>query len=377
MATASPQMPSEPSPIHKYHLTRHPNGTWYAYAHYYHGGKRQTFRRSCKTKDKTRAVRERSRLNALAKKGQDPLTLKRQGAPTGSRLVRHVVGDYLEYCKHQTRPGTHRSHCDYVNKHFGPLMDTPAHLLNSQQIERWQAGILKTGVKKSTVNRILVILIAALNRAKRHREISEIPYIQKFKLEEDTPRWFTDEEARALLTVSEELGRETALFVRLGLLCGLRPGEALALRCCDVDRDTGFLHIRPHEDDGFAPKTNTIRSIQVVSSLWPYLEHQASGRYFPRRNNPALPRGDFRKPWQALMAAAAIDPPATPYALRHTFGTSLARPKPDGTPSCRAPEIQKLMGHSSIRMSERYIHLTDDDPRLKRAVEGVAALLGM
>lgn len=53
-----------------------------------------------------------------------------------------------------------------------------------------------------------------------------------------------------------------------------------------------------------------------------------------------------------------------PHTLRHTFGSRLAQAGAD------VLRIAKLMGHSDLKMSERYIHMnTDDLERDIRAME--------
>ncbi len=48
----------------------------------------------------------------------------------------------------------------------------------------------------------------------------------------------------------------------------------------------------------------------------------------------------------------------TPHTLRHTFGSRLGMTQGVGQAT-----IQHLMGHKTARMTERYIHLTDEHKR--------------
>jgi len=55
--------------------------------------------------------------------------------------------------------------------------------------------------------------------------------------------------------------------------------------------------------------------------------------------------------WEPAVKLAGLEPPdPTGHDLRHTFGTRLARA---GVP---AHEIMALMGHSSLRSVQRYLH---------------------
>ena len=56
----------------------------------------------------------------------------------------------------------------------------------------------------------------------------------------------------------------------------------------------------------------------------------------------------------------------TPHSLRHTFGTRL------GKSGAEAFTIMKLMGHSSVTISQLYVHPTPDT--IERAFEKLQAV---
>ena len=49
-------------------------------------------------------------------------------------------------------------------------------------------------------------------------------------------------------------------------------------------------------------------------------------------------------------------PPKALHCLRHTFGTVMARKVP-------LPVLQKLMGHSDVQTTLRYVDVNEDDKR--------------
>lgn len=276
-----------------------------------------------------------------------------------------IRDDFLEWSADPDKHSDawHNSVRWYIGAHFGEYVDgrrfdqIPLDQISAGTVEKWQRKIRRKPSKyggtlsAKTVNKVTGIVRSMFNYAMRNNIVTpaQVPFFPRLREIDEVPRWFTIEECKALLTVTAD-DMDNGRFVRLGLMAGLRRAEILSLRCCDVDRESGQLLIRAHDDDGFQPKSRKARMIPVHRDLWPYLEHTESGRYYPATRRTF--RSEYRKPWEAIMEAAAIDPWATPHALRHTFGTTLA-----ATPGVTAFDIQQLMGHSTVKMSERYIHL--------------------
>ncbi|HPO09709.1 MAG TPA: site-specific integrase [bacterium] len=279
-----------------------------------------------------------------------------------------VLPGYLGYSQARHSWKWHESIAGYVRKYFDPLLHHRLNEIGRGDVQDWQNSLLRTGLKRASVNRIVGILSTLYTYAIDHDLIDPQwrPQIKKLKEERPPIRWFRDDEVRALFEVAPQLGDEVALFVHLGIQAGLRLQEILSLRYIDVDRTHGQVIIAAHEDDGFRPKSRQERRVPVHPDLWPLLNRISSGRYFPPGPRGALEgnghRVDFRKPWNDLMRCAGIEIHSSPHAMRHTFGTWLARN------GCSAFEIQALMGHSSVMVSERYIHLVGG-PGLRRAIE--------
>ncbi|HEX4455292.1 MAG TPA: site-specific integrase [Kofleriaceae bacterium] len=62
--------------------------------------------------------------------------------------------------------------------------------------------------------------------------------------------------------------------------------------------------------------------------------------------------------------AGVARPPKALHCLRHTFGTVMARKVP-------LPVLQKLMGHSDVQTTLRYVDVNEDDKR-----DAIAAVFG-
>jgi integrase len=338
-------------------LHKEPNGVWYARNR---EGARN-LKRSLHTTNKRVAEKRLAELIELQSRGGRP---RPHDVPT----VAGLLPEYLEHKQASNAEGWFNTvECAVQGEHFRWVLDKRLSDITAGDIQNWQNRLGNSRLTPATINRYVGIL-SNLYTFALDRELIEPhhrPRIKRLREERQPRRYFTAEQVKALFEVSPSLGYDVALFVRLGILAGLRKEEILSLRTVDVDRESGLIVICDHRpDDDFRPKSRQERRIPVHNELWPWLNKKNTGYYFPSRAPHRPYRENFRKEWDLLMKVAAIDAPATPHAMRHTFGTMLARN------GCTAFEIQQLMGHSSVRTSEEYIHLVGGRS-LKRAVESL------
>src|SRR5512147_618150 len=78
--------------------------------------------------------------------------------------------------------------------------DTPLIQLNAEALEGYRDRLVRQGLAPATVNRYLAGVRAVLNRARDEwGEIEQVPQIKPLKLENERPRWLSeDEEARLI-----------------------------------------------------------------------------------------------------------------------------------------------------------------------------------
>lgn len=167
-------------------------------------------------------------------------------------------------------------------------------------------------------------------------------------------------EKNRVFVVSAELEREylaVAVYplhevAVLMLDLGLRPDEAVSLRKTDVDGNAVTVRSgKTSNAKRSLPQTRrTLEVFALCRAAFP-----DSDWVFPGRKSNHLTRGRVSMAHIELRS----DHPVWPtefllYSLRHTFGTRLAE-------SGASPfDICALMGHSSVKISERYIHITPD-----------------
>ncbi len=136
---------------------------------------------------------------------------------------------------------------------------------------------------------------------------------------------------------------------------GLRVSEALAITVKDIDSVRMVLHI--HE-----PKNRFDRSVPLpaptlaaLRTYWKECRPQSRDGYlFPGEGtSPTMTREAALLALRKAAKSAGIAKRVYPHLLRHTYATHMMEIGTD------LRTIQILLGHRSIRSTERYTHLTE------------------
>lgn len=137
--------------------------------------------------------------------------------------------------------------------------------------------------------------------------------------------------------------------------CGLRCSEIIKLRLQDV-RTNHFLVFGKGNKQRVVPASR--RCLDAISD---YLRLRSSvlvagsDVLFVREDGSSLSRSIVYKIVRAAFAGSAVSHIAHPHALRHTFATICCL---HGVP---IPRLQRLMGHSSISTTFRYLSVVPDE----------------
>jgi integrase len=150
-----------------------------------------------------------------------------------------------------------------------------------------------------------------------------------------------------------------AAAFRLLLFTGCRLREILHLQWGDVDFEHGMLFLRESKT-GRKPVILNAPALAVLESL------PRVGSFVIAGDDPAKPRSDLKRPWQAVAKHAGLEGFRI-HDLRHSFASIGA-----GS-GMGLPIVGKLLGHAQPRTTQRYAHL-DNDP-LRRASESIGATL--
>jgi site-specific recombinase XerD len=144
---------------------------------------------------------------------------------------------------------------------------------------------------------------------------------------------------------------------RLILNQGMRPDEVACLRKADVDLDRGQLHIT----SGKSPAAR--RTLDLTSESRVILARRMPGGskwIFPSSRNPGQHVTRLNGAHDRVCAAgskAGVPFTFVLYDFRHSFATRLAQAGID------LATLAAILGHSSIRLAQRYVHPTAEHKR--------------
>jgi integrase len=299
----------------------------------WHDGKRIRKSFFAKTRE------EAASLLAAAKTQHDHgIPIPHSGVTLASFLV-----DWLETVKPTIRPRTYESYELHVRHHVNPeIGNIRLSALRPEHVRGLLTRKLDSGLSPQTVIHMRTVLNTALRQAIGDRLLSWNPVssVKRPKVRRRVYRQFTPEQARAFLAAAENT-RLGAAFA-IGLSLGLRRGEVLGLRWCDIDLEALTLRVEQTIQRvrakvvgtaGFLvaePKTERSRRTLVLPvMLVPVLRrhrarqaqerlaagtdwHDAGGLVFTTpRGGPIEPR-DVQAEFKATLAAAQL-PTANTY----------------------------------------------------------------
>jgi integrase len=206
--------------------------------------------------------------------------------------------------------------------------------------------------RRSTANRVLTILKAALNHAHREgRCASDDAWrtVRAFR-EADAARlrYLSDDETRRLTNACSP---DFRVLVTGALLTGCRYGELAAMAVADFNPDAGTVRVR-------SSKSGRPRHVVLPREGLDFITGLAAGkpgsaRLFLRSNGKPWAKSEQQRPLATACKAGRIDPPVNFHGLRHTYASRLAMR------NVPLAVIAAQLGHSDTRMVEKhYGHLS-------------------
>lgn len=201
-------------------------------------------------------------------------------------------------------------------------------------------------------------LRAMLNKAVQWGYLTDSPMkgIRLLKEPPERVRYLTTEEiARLLARCSEHLRP----IVICALHTGMRKGEILNLKWSDVDLHNRMILLE-------RTKNNRRRMIPLSGVLCSVLKALSRRSEYVFCSEKGERFGNVRKGFKAALKRASIEDFRF-HDLRHTFASHLTMS------NCNIRTVQQLLGHTTIRTTMKYAHLSKE--YLEEAVNLVGAKL--
>ncbi len=205
-----------------------------------------------------------------------------------------------------------------------------------------------------TVNIELRSLRAAFATAVRWHMIPHHPFLdcKLFRIPTTSPAFMSREQFRTLVRAADDLWFKQILFTTV--MTGMRLAEVTLLTWNRVNLEKRLLYV--HSSGMFNAKGDGKRIIPLNSTITSLLKHirarNNSEYVFALPSTGKQPSVDFvSHKFHKTLLKTTLDRKLHFHSLRHTFASWLVQ---DGI---SLYEVQKLLGHSSSRVTEIYAHL--------------------
>jgi integrase len=230
-----------------------------------------------------------------------------------------------------------------------------------------QKHIAAKPVSPASVNRALATLRRLLRLAHEWQIINRVPRIRLLPGEHNREFILSHAQEVLYLEMASQPLKDIAALV---LDTGLRLGEALALEWPEIHLEPaagarfGYLHVRDGKSR-FA-RRNVPLTERARAMLDTRKAESQGEMVFSEDGTRPMRISSLDHLHRTMRQTLKMPSVFVLHSLRHTYGTRL------GEAGADAFTIMRLMGHSSVTVSQRYVHPTPE--ALERAVERLEGL---
>lgn len=248
---------------------------------------------------------------------------------------------WIQESSHKRSLCSDQMHLRWLHTH---LKDIQLDEIDSHLIQKISLAKTNSGVTKATVNRMLALMRAILNKAVNEWEwLEKIPRIKLQKEENRRMRWLSPHEAATLIAELPEHLANMALFT---LATGLRQNNVKSLQWQDIDLVNEHAWIHPDQSKSnkaiAVPLNETAMAVlRKCLNKHPHYVFTYSGKPIDQVNTKA---------WKKALSRAKIKNFRW-HDLRHTWASWHVQ---NGT---SLQTLQELGGWSCFNMVLRYAHL--------------------
>ena len=297
-------------------------------------------------RDQARKVLRRVEL------GEDPRIerAEKHQTPTFEAFVRQT---YLPFAKRHKR--SWKTDESLLRNHILPTIG--ARRLGELQPSDFldiQTRMLEAELAASTADRVLILCRYICNCAIRWNtpgiKTNPTAHVPLLNVDNTTQRYLSPEETqRLVVTLDRPRYRRLQPIVLLLLLTGARRGEVLKAQFDEFDLDQRIWRI-PKSKSGH-PRNVPLSRAAV--ELLRELQVSARGPFVCPNPRTQRPFRQVHYVWKRLLREADL-PDLRMHDLRHSFASFMVNR------GRSLYEVQRILGHHNIRITERYAHLSHE-----------------
>ncbi len=256
------------------------------------------------------------------------------------KLQRYANNTISSYCAYA------QLFLDYMEK-YDDLNEIPIH-----EIEKFiNLKVIHENISAS-YQRSLVGSIKKIYKLVLNKDI-ELNYLYPKRKSNKLPTFFSQNEVRNILNACENLKHKAILTTIYS--CGLRLSELINLKLIDIKSDDGIIFIQQS-------KGNKDRMVALPEKLLEllrkyYVEFKPTNFLFEGVKGNQYSERSVQLVLKNAMQKASITSKGSVHTLRHSYATHLIKSGID------VRIVQELLGHSDIRTTMIYTHITDVDKK--------------
>lgn len=217
--------------------------------------------------------------------------------------------------------------------------------LGQADVRAWVEHLIAVGTSPSRLRQHLSALVFLFRKTLGRPEA--VSFFSWPKDAERLPVVLSVEEVARLLEAVD--GEAYRMLFRTMFAAGLRIREACRLQVEDLDAARGVIRV---VGKGGSERQAALHPRLLAALRRHWCEARPAPPWlFTGRVGKPLDPDQARKVFKAAVRESGLTKRATPHALRHTYATLLLEQGTD------LRVIQALLGHATIRSTERYLHV--------------------
>lgn len=272
---------------------------------------------------------------------------------------------YLPEIRHANKPETIQKTISHVTHWIGPVVgDLSFREITLSHCKKIKRNLMDVGRAARTIQYVFTSFEAIWRFAQDDGLVlshapSKVRSFKKSlpKLDNRKERFLTFDEENRLLSYLGEKSSTTYDMVVVSLDTGLRWSEITALTWDRVDLESGVFHLT-HTKSGesrWVPFTERVRLLLQEIGQGTSGEYVFQNRWGKRIDKLSL---SFSRAVKAVGLNNGVTDPKMKisfHSLRHTFASRVLKA------GASIYEVSKLLGHGSVKVTERYSHVVQED----------------